>query len=1024
MESTAEPAGRTIDPTISPLLGTVPLLVGRAREQAALRDVLATVVSGRGQLVLLGGEAGIGKTTLARDLSGAATSRGCRDLAGSCYDLTNTPPYGPWRDLFEASRREPDLPAPPSAFAGGRLATVTDQAALFAEVRQFLAALTADQPALILLEDLHWADPASVDLLRHIGPHLRHWPLLLLITYRVDELRQDHPFSRQLPALVREAEGLRIDLRRLDLDALRALVSERYRLMRPDEDRLVTYLQCHAEGNPFFATELLRTLEERTLLRWDKARWFLDTLDRVFVPSLLRQVIDGRVARLGEEVRKPLSIAAVIGQEAPLALWAEVAALDEETLLDVVEQAVGAHLLAAEHDGTRVHFVHALTREALYEGVLPPRRRTWHRRVAEALLTSTDPDPDAVAYHLQYSGDPRAWEWLVRAADRAQRAYAWRTAADRLRAAVALLEGVDGEVGRRGQLLSQLAHLERFSNPAGAIAPITEAEYLAAQTDSLALAAKARYFRGLLLCYADRLRDGIATMLEGIEALEVLHRDMVRSPIAFWEGYVRSFAGKVSPPTSDDELAVLRLQRAGLDSLRSIPAWYLALAGQPRNAVASSERFLTVLAPGPEVTEGARYATAFADHGLAIAYAALGRPDNARQAWARSRAIFRDLGHHVLVAFSICVELWDRVYPYDATDPALRRLSAAEAEAALGRARGALAPGLSPQLAWLSCLVLDGRWEEALRILQDLPPPGNSCLRREITGPHATLARHRGEPEMARAQIRPLFPDGPATEPGDLIHQEGLLLQRLAADICLDVGDLVGAQTWLEAHDAWLAWSESILGRADGQLVWARWYRATGEAARAHTAATEALALAAVPRQPLVCLAAHRLLGEIETASNNHAAAEAHLTIALDLAIACEAPFERALTLLSLAELRLTMGKSSESARFLDDVRAICEPLGAAPTLARADALAARLTATRHTGINAAGLTPRELDVLRLVVAGRSNLEIAEALFISRDTARTHVSNIFRKLDVRTRAEAVDHAHRHGLLSSLPSAST
>src|SRR5215211_3174138 len=185
------------------------LLVGRSREQEVLREALTAASSGHGRLVLLGGEAGIGKTTLARDLSGEATIRGCRVLAGSCYDLTNSPPYGPWLDLFEASRRDLDLPAPPAAFAGGRLATITNQAALFAEVREFLAELTAEQPALILLEDLHWADPASIDLLRHIGPHLRHWQLMLLVTYRVDELSRSHPFSQQLPALVREAEGLR-----------------------------------------------------------------------------------------------------------------------------------------------------------------------------------------------------------------------------------------------------------------------------------------------------------------------------------------------------------------------------------------------------------------------------------------------------------------------------------------------------------------------------------------------------------------------------------------------------------------------------------------------------------------------------------------------------------------------------------------------------------------------------------------------------------------------------------------------
>ena len=126
-------------------------------------------------------------------------------------------------------------------------------------------------------------------------------------------------------------------------------------------------------------------------------------------------------------------------------------------MLDVVEQAVEAHLLEAERDGTRVRFVHALTREALYEGILPPRRRALASAVAEALLASASPDPDAVAYHLQQAGDPRAWDWLVKAGDRAQRAYAWVTAAERLQAAAALLERVEGEGATRCRLLAASA---------------------------------------------------------------------------------------------------------------------------------------------------------------------------------------------------------------------------------------------------------------------------------------------------------------------------------------------------------------------------------------------------------------------------------------------------------------------------------------------------------------------------------------------------------------------------------------
>src|SRR5262249_21668389 len=201
-----------------------------------------------------------------------------------------------------------------------------------------------------------------------------------------------HPFYRQRPALVREAGGLRLDLRRLDGDALGDLVAGRFALPPADTARLVAYLERHAEGNPFFATELLRALQEELRLRPTGEGWSLAALDRVVMPSLLRQVIDGRVARLGEETRQPLAIAAVIGQEVALDLWAAVAGLGDEELLAIVEQAVEAHLLEAAPDGTRVRFVHALTREALYEGVLPPRRRLWHRQVEEVLAAGANPD--------------------------------------------------------------------------------------------------------------------------------------------------------------------------------------------------------------------------------------------------------------------------------------------------------------------------------------------------------------------------------------------------------------------------------------------------------------------------------------------------------------------------------------------------------------------------------------------------------------------------------------------------------
>jgi DNA-binding CsgD family transcriptional regulator len=1014
MDNVTMGANRTAGRTGTASLRLPPLLVGRSREQEILRAELAAARGGHGRLVLLGGEAGIGKSTLAQDLVATTVAHTTRVLAGHCYDLTNTPPYGPWLDLFQGSQSVPDLPAPPAAFAGGVLATVTDRAALFADVRRFFAELSATRATLVLLEDLHWADPASLELLRHVAPHLRHWPILILATYRVDELTRRHPFAQQLPALVREADGVRLDLRRLDPAALRALVAASYQLAATDETRLVAYLERHAEGNPFFATELLRALEEDGLLRPGGGRWELGEIGEVVVPMFLRQVIEGRVVRLGEEVREPLAMAAVIGQEAPLALWGKVAGLDEETLLAIVERAIDSHLLAAERDGTRVRFVHALTREALYEGILPPRRRQWHKQVAAALLASADPDPDAVANHLQQAGDPCAWEWLVKAGDRAQRAYAWLTAAERFRAAAVLLTGNADQDRMRCQLLYRLSRLQRFSDPAGAIGTLDEAGRLAARIGEPVLAAEIQWHRGNLLFYADRCRAGLAASAMAVEALEALPLEMTRA-FSTAEPWLADALPEALVDTSDEALAVELLHAAGLHFRRCTQPWTHASAGQPHAAIPLGERYIAALADAPTARGGIRSTTAFSHLGIGAANAALGRPEEACQAFARARSLFGEFDHHALIAFAWLSELRDVALTYDAADPARRRQLAAEAEAALARAGGALSPGVSPRLARLTCLVRDGNWDETDRILENLATPGNSFLRREVTDARAALARHRGQPEVAWAQIRPLFLQGPATEPGDLIFQEGLFLQRLAVDLCLDASDLLGARTWLEAHDAWLAWSESVLGRADGKVAWARYHWASGDSAPARAAADAALALAAVPDQPLVWLTVHRLLGEIDTAAGQHAAAEAHLAAALELATTCEAPFERALTLLALAELHTTMGNIDEAATLLDESRQICIPLGVAPTLARVEALAAHLTAGPPEEQYPAGLTQREVEVLRLLPRGLSNAEIAEELFVSPRTVQTHLTNLYGKLGVGGRAEAVAYAMAHGL---------
>ncbi|MFN8516753.1 MAG: hypothetical protein U0841_30105 [Chloroflexia bacterium] len=175
-----------------------------------------------------------------------------------------------------------------------------------------------------------------------------------------------------------------------------------------------------------------------------------------------------RLARLGEEADILLAIAAVIGQVVPLALWAAVGATDEGALLPLIERAIEARVLDATTDGLAVAFAHALIREALYEGILPPRRRAWHRAIGDAMLTpQRAPDPDVVAYHFQQAGDPRAADWLTWAGERAQRAFAWGTAADRFEPRSPRSLMTTPLKNRRGWLRFRLALLRRFADPAG-----------------------------------------------------------------------------------------------------------------------------------------------------------------------------------------------------------------------------------------------------------------------------------------------------------------------------------------------------------------------------------------------------------------------------------------------------------------------------------------------------------------------------------------------------------------------------
>jgi predicted ATPase len=317
--------------------GSSPLF-GRERERATLDSQLQAMLQGQGSLILIGGEAGIGKTALVRRFAREAHEKGARVLTGSCFDLLATPPFGPWRELLEDQEIADD---------GGFVTVVRalgTESVVFGHARGFFAALAVDQPLVIILEDLHWSDQASLELLRYLARMLHDHRILLIVTYRSDEVNKRHPLFTFLPLLIREGDAVRLDLHRLEQVDIRCFAEHRYRLTEPEETRLVSYVHHHSSGNPLFVHEILRALELDGTLSTNGVAWRLGDLLKRTMPPLIQQVIEARLSKLEVSTRELLEVAAVVGDDLSLDLWQIVSKASYDVLVATFEQALEAHL--------------------------------------------------------------------------------------------------------------------------------------------------------------------------------------------------------------------------------------------------------------------------------------------------------------------------------------------------------------------------------------------------------------------------------------------------------------------------------------------------------------------------------------------------------------------------------------------------------------------------------------------------------------------------------------------------------
>jgi DNA-binding CsgD family transcriptional regulator len=989
-------------------------IVARDREQQSLRAHLDATLEGSGGLVLLSGEAGIGKTALIQDFTDHAVERGALVLSGGCYDLTTTPPYGPWNETLVGYPPGEERPSVPPSFDNpAEPGQAGSQAALFEELRQFFVELSRLQPVIIILEDLHWSDLVSLDLLRYLSRRLVESAFLIVATYRDDEITRRHDLYQLLPVLVRENRAERIHLNPLDTVAVQDLIRSRYDLADIDTVRLADHVMQRSEGNPLFAGEILHGLEDARLLHFSDEGWVVNNLDQARVPSLLQQLIESRVSRLSPVTRDALRVAAVIGHAIPLDLWQEVASLRGMELDQVIAESLESSLLEETRDRAGLQFRHALLRESLYDSLILSRRRALHGEVGQALAKTPAADPDAVAHHFQQAGDSRAVEWLIKAGWRAERKFAMQIALRHYEMAETYLEARPDALHARGWLRFHCGIVMRFVNRKHGMALLEDAMRIAARVGDPVLAAHCLAIHGMLHAWGGELGPALT---ESEEARDALSRTSKHDLSLAWAVITSLYPASIYSdyPTSLGHPLFRVAALPEVNILTQAIAYWLPVAGYFQRTIDEVKPYVAEVRAGTNDELTVHALCRFVYSALANSCDMLGDPDAGR-AWRKLELTASELfGDYANITSSRNQELTNLITFH--TEQVPQRLPIAHAAiAAASRIGIGLDQGITDlQIFGTPVDYLEGRWTQARSILESTWTLMTSS-RSQWAILLARLAREQGEPEIAWARVGEILPGGQATKPGTVEYFSAVNAQQLTINLLLDAGDRDQALKWLETHDRWLEWSGAILGRAERALLWARFHQLTGDNQLAHQSAVRALSNASQPRQPLALIAAHRLLGEIALVVKRFTESHEHLRESLELAEVCAAPYEQALTLLTMARLDAATGKIDDAWQKVDQARSICTPLSAVPALQQATAIAATLAVRRGHSTHPAGLSPREAEVLGLVAQGLTDAQVAEQLFISPRTVGVHLSSIYNKLGVSSRVEATRFAVTHGL---------
>ncbi|MEV0196063.1 AAA family ATPase [Nonomuraea sp. NPDC050691] len=946
-----------------------PVFVGRAEELVILSQAFEEARREAATAVLLGGEAGVGKTRLVQRFAEQTARDGALVLYGGCVELSAEGlAYAPFtaalRQLVREHGRagvaallpdgaERDLARllPEFGEPSGDGETDSGRARLFEQILTLLERLAESRPIVLLIEDIHWADRSSRDLIAFLCRNLSAPQVLIVMTYRSDDLHRQHPLRPVLAELGRVGGVLRLDLPRLSKDEVAQQMGGI--LGKSPDYQKVEKVYDRSEGIPLFVEALLDS-----------------GVDCAF-PSSMQDLILGSVERLPEETQRVLRIAAAGGIRVGHALLAAVSGLSDPELEGALRPAIAGNVLQIA-DSRAYLFRHSLIREAVHDELLPGEHQRLHARYAEEISrdrTLVPPGRAEVELAHHWYG-ARNDEWALISAWEAARAsfhtFAYTEAIPLLERVLMLWDRVPDAAERIGA--DHTAALEKASAAARASGDIDRGlkfvKAALAQLDETrepARVAKLLVRWGQLKVYkektdvVDKLRHALSLVpepdLARVEVITLMSQHlMLRGDTE--EGTALAEEGLALARKLGD-----RCQEAEL--LLNLALGY-SLAGDTEATLATNQRALEI---GRE--EGSGRVITRAIGNIVDTLNDLGRWQDALQ-----------LGE----------EGWRLAKKY-------------------GRVR---LSGLFTLLNMAETLVAIGRWDEALDTVERALNLGPVLRNRHhLLRIRADVAIGRGEVDVVESILREtgVLSDGPEDFVQDITNSMrlhiGWHLLRGEPDAALAVAERTLARP-AQSPKAMLGWRLLALLTVVCDAM------ENAEPARARAVREQAAEIAAGLTVSGPVAEAYRL----SYSRDFDAAAAAWERLSR--------PHNQAKALLRAAGIAARSGDREGAASRLALARPLAAELRAAPLLEEIDALGRRVGAPQPQQTDQAApelLTPRELEVLRLVALGRTNRDIAKELFISAKTVSVHVSNILAKLGVTTRGEAAAAAHRLSLLS-------